>query len=92
MIALLAACAPAPMTPERAERLCRDEAGLADGVQGRIAIGVGSGGPAGSAEITLTDRILRPQTEEDFLADCIARRLAGRPPPATAGITIERSL
>ncbi|MDJ0630764.1 MAG: hypothetical protein QNJ44_21080 [Rhodobacter sp.] len=80
------------MTPERAERLCREEAGLADGVRGTVGIGVGSGGPAGKAKITVTNRIFDPQSEAEFMAECIARRLEGRPAPTTAGITIGGSL
>ena len=89
---VLAACAPQPMTPERAERLCREEAGLADGVQGTVGIGLGTGGPSGKAGITITNRVFNPQTEQEFMAECIARRMAGRPRPTTAGITLGGSL
>lgn len=85
---LLAACAPQPMTAERAERLCREEAGLADGVQGMVGVGVGTGGASGKAGITITNRVFSPQTEREFMAECIARRMAGGPKPTTAGITI----
>ncbi len=56
------------------------------------AIGVGTGGAAGKAGITVTNRICNPQTEQDFMADCIARRLAGRPAPTQAGITLSGPL
>ncbi len=81
-------CAPVPMTPERAEMLCREEAGLADGVRGTVGVGVGTGGAKAKGSITVTNRVLNPQSEEEFLADCIDRRLAGRPAPTTVGITI----
>ena len=85
---LAMACAPVPMSLERAETLCREEAGLADGVEGHVGIGVGSEGPAGKAGITVTNRILDPQTEAEFIADCVARRMAGEPKPTTVGVTI----
>lgn len=85
---LAVGCAPVPMTPERAERICREQAGLADGVQGRVAIGTGSQGASGKAGITITNRIFDPQTESEFMADCIARLMAGQPEPTTVGITL----
>ena len=88
--ALAAACAPAPMSRERAEMLCREEAGLADGVQGRVGVGISSDGPGGRAGITVTNRVLDPQTEAEFLAECIARRMAGEPQPTTFGVNIDR--
>ncbi len=87
----VAACAPVPMTPERAERLCREDAGLADGVQGRVGVGIGTGGGRAKGSITVTDRVFNPQSEEDFLRDCIDRRLAGEPQPTTFGITVGAS-
>ena len=91
-LSLALGCAPVPMTEERATRLCLEEAGLADGVGGTLGVGVGSSGATAKAGITLTNRILDPQTREEFMADCVARRLAGRPAPATVGITIGGSL
>lgn len=88
----VAACAPVPMTPERAERLCREEARTADGVAGTVGVGVGSRGARGKAGITITNRIFNPQSEAEFMAECIDLRLAGRPAPTTAGITIGGSL
>ncbi|MEL6587328.1 MAG: hypothetical protein AAFY65_13745 [Pseudomonadota bacterium] len=80
------------MTPDRAERLCQQEVRQADGVSGSVGIGVGTGGARGKGEITVTNRILNPQSPEEFLADCIARRVAGRPEPTTFGITVGRDL
>ena len=76
------------MTPERAEALCREEVGQADGVSGRVGVGIGTGGPKAKGSITVTNRVLNPQSEEEFFAECIDRRLAGRPAPTTFGITI----
>ena len=76
------------MTPERAERLCREEVGGADGVQGRVGVGVGTGGAKAKGSITVTNRVFNPQSDADFMRDCVARRLAGRPAPTTFGITV----
>jgi len=84
----LVACTPVPMTPERAEQLCRDEVRQADGVSGTVGVGIGTGGPKAKGSITVTDRVLNPQTEEEFLAECIARRVEGKPAPTRVGITI----
>lgn len=90
---LLAACAPQPMTQARAERLCRDEARLADGVAGTVGVGIGSNGPVANADITITNRIFNPQSEADALEACVIRRMQGRPAPSTGptvGITLSR--
>jgi len=85
---LLIGCAPVPMTLERAESQCRDEAGLADGVEGRIGVGVGTGGTTGRAGITVNNRVFSPLTTEEFMAECIERRMDGEPNPAGFGITL----
>lgn len=87
-LALLAACAPRPMTLDRAERTCREEARLADGVAGTVGIGVGTGGPRAKAGITLTNRVFNPQSEEDFVADCVDRLMSGQGKPTTVGVTV----
>jgi hypothetical protein len=91
-LGLLLGCAPQPMTVERATDICRDEAGLADGIGGTVGIGIGSTGGTAEASLTLTNRLLNPQTEEEFMADCVARVMAGQPAPPTIGITIGGSL
>ena len=82
------ACAPVPVTRERAERLCLEDAGLADGVRGTVGVGVGTGGAKAKGSITINNRVLNPQSEADFVSDCIARRMGGAPAPLTYGITI----
>lgn len=89
---LALACAPVPMTRERAEQLCRDEVELADGVQTRVGIGIGTGGPRAKAGIIVTDRVFDPQSDEEFMAECIARRMAGAPTPTRTGIIIGGSI
>lgn len=88
LLPLLAACAPVPMTVERATRECRANVGQADGVSGSVGAGVSNHGAVGRGSITVTNRVFNPQSEEDFLADCIARRLEGGPNPTTFGVSI----
>ena len=85
---LLAACTPVPMTLERAERICREELSLADGFEGRVALGVGSEGARTKAGVTITNRIFSTQSEEDYFAECVRREMAGEPKPTTFGVTI----
>lgn len=87
-ICLVGACASGPLKQERAEKLCREDLGLADGVQGTVGVGVGTGGAKAKGSITVTNRVLNPQTEAEYLQSCIDRRMAGKPAPATFGITI----
>lgn len=88
---VLAACAPVPMTRERAEADCKREVGLADGVQGNVKVGVGTGGASGGVGIVITDRIFNPQTPEEFLAECVQRKMEGRPGRTTTGIRVGAS-
>jgi len=82
------ACAPVPVTLERADALCREELRGADGVTGNVGVGVGTGGVRAGGSVTVDSRVLNPQTEEEFLADCIARRVNGERPPGRFGITL----
>ncbi len=84
---LASACAPIPMTPDRAERQCAERAGLADGVAGSIQVGVGSGGSHSGASITLTRQIFSPQTEDEFMVECIGRLLEGESGPTEVGVS-----
>ncbi|SFR40839.1 hypothetical protein [Litoreibacter janthinus] len=88
---VLAACAPAPVSPERAAQLCREEVGLADGVQGNIGVGVGTGGGKARGSITVTDKVFKPQTADDAFSACIDRRVNGKPQPTTFGVKIGAS-
>ena len=76
------------MTLERADALCRDELREADGVSGIVGVGVGTGGVRAGGSVTIDNRVLNPQTEEEFLSECIARRVNGEPAPATFGVTL----
>ncbi|PTX57158.1 hypothetical protein C8N43_1824 [Litoreibacter ponti] len=91
-VALVAvACAPAPVSPERAAELCRNEPGLADGVSGNVGVGVGSGGGKAKGSIVLTDRVFNPEDPQDAFEACVRRKVNGEPDPTRFGITIGAS-
>jgi hypothetical protein len=79
------------MTRASAERLCADEARLADGIAGSVGVGVSSsrGGMAGG-RLVLTSDVLNPRAEADVLEACVSRRMAGDrgPAPRRSGLTI----
>lgn len=87
-IGVVAGCSPAPVSSDRAARECRAEAPLADGFRGTAGVGVGSGGATGKAGMTVTNRIVSPQSEADYMAECIERRRTGAPAPVTFGVTV----
>lgn len=71
--------------------MCREEVELADGVQGNVGVGVGSGGGHVGGSITVTDKVFRPQSREQAFEECVDRRVNGKPQPTTFGITIGAS-
>ena len=89
-LALAAGCAGQPLTRASAERLCADEARLADGVAGNVGVGIGSGGGTASGRLVVTSDVLRPRSEADALDACVARRMGGdrAPGPRRPGLTI----
>ncbi len=87
-----ACAAPAPMTPERAERLCAEQVGLADGFAGAVEVGIGDGGTRTGASITLSERIFNPQTDREFMADCVERRLEGKPAMTEVNVSARRAI
>lgn len=91
LLVALVACAPVPVSPERAAQLCREQAGLGDGVRGNIGVGVGTGGGKVRGSITVTDKVFRPQDDQAAFEDCVARKIAGEAEPPTIGITIGAS-
>ncbi|MDB2407129.1 hypothetical protein N9W17_01175 [Jannaschia sp.] len=84
----LTACAPPPMTPDRAEEACRAEIARASGVRPNIGIGIGRGGPRVRGGITFDGSVLAGGTPEERLARCIERRVAGGAPPPTVGVSV----
>jgi hypothetical protein len=94
-LALVAGCAAQPMTRDRAERLCADEARAADGISGTIGVGGGSAGPSAGGRLVINSAILDPQSEADALEACITRRMNGggaAPPRSGLTLAIEGSL
>ena len=79
------------MTVERAERMCREDAGLADGFSGNVGIGVGTGGVKSRGAIIVTNKILNPQSEPEFMRECVTRVLNGERRPTTFGLTVGAS-
>lgn len=82
ILAVLTACGPqTPPSRATAERLCQDEARAADGISGRIGVGIGNDGPLGGGSLSINSNILNPRSEQDALRDCISRRIGGLPAP-----------
>lgn len=90
--AAASACTPPPMTQERAERQCAEQTGLADGISGAVHVGVGSGGSRSGASITLTKRIFAPQTEEEFISECVDRLLEGKTGTTEVNVSAGRTI
>lgn len=82
---LVLGCAPTPLSEAAAEARCKEEAKLADGVAGRVKVGVGSGGATGGVGITITDRVFNPQSVDDFMAECIAEKTGRAPVKSRSG-------
>jgi len=76
------------MTPERAEELCREDIGHANGVSGVVGVGVGTNGARAKGAVVVTNRVFNPQTEEEFLRDCIDRKLGQAPAETTFSVAI----
>ncbi|MBF9035332.1 hypothetical protein HKCCE2091_13890 [Rhodobacterales bacterium HKCCE2091] len=84
----LTACSDQVMSEARAERLCRDEARLADGFAGNVGVAGGTGGARAGGSITISNNILRPRDEAAVMESCIARRMAGRGGPGGFRLTV----
>ena len=74
---LLAACAP--MTVERAERECFQEARLAGAPRGTLAVAVGSGGPRVGLGLELSSDYLQGRDPAAVYDSCVFRK-SGQPP------------
>lgn len=92
LVALTACGTGQPPSRATAERLCAEEAALADGVAGNIGIAGGSAGANARGSLTITSDILNPRAEADALRDCVARRMAGQPNPRGGGLTVGLSV
>ena len=71
----LAACGPIPLA--QAERVCMEDAYLAQAPRGSIGVGVGSGGHSrayGSFEISVSSDYLTGRDPAEVYATCVQRR------------------
>lgn len=78
----LAACAPLPL--ESAERVCLDDARAATGPEGKIGVGVGTGGRHGTQtfgrfEVSVSSDYIMGRDPSEVYAACVQRR-SGQPP------------
>jgi hypothetical protein len=78
-VALLAACAVAPIPVDRAERECLQSARLATGPRGNLAIGTTTDGPRAVLDVTVTSDYLAGRDPAQVFAACVQRR--ARMPP-----------
>lgn len=78
--ALLAACEPVPMTPERAAALCEERARDAQGPTGAVTIGASSeDGPFAGARVGLSTDFLTGRDPLEVYESCVIAR-TGAPP------------
>lgn len=76
-LALLAACGP--MSLAEAERQCFERARLAQQPRGEVAIGVGTGGPSASVDLTITSDYLQGRDPAAVYETCVMSK-SGQPP------------
>ncbi len=76
---LLALAACGHMSLDRAEQSCFQDARLAAGPRGEIAVGTTSRGPRAKGEITISTDYLFGRDPAAVYASCVQRR-AGQPP------------
>ena len=78
LLALLSACGP--MALDQAERLCVQDAQLAQHPRGAVGFGIGSGGQAAvGLELNLSSDYLMRRDPDQVYAACVQQR-AGQPP------------
>jgi hypothetical protein len=75
----LAACAPAPISVQRAMAQCSDRARQAVAPSGRIVVGVGSGGVRGGVSIGVTEDFLRGRDPVEVYNQCVLARSGQNP-------------
>lgn len=76
---LLALAACAPVTPEIAAARCEERARTAAGPTGRVAIGIGTGGPVSEVEIGVSTDYLRGRDPQEVYFTCV-RQMTGQDP------------
>ncbi|PWG17627.1 hypothetical protein [Salibaculum griseiflavum] len=76
----LAACAPQPISPERAAEICEQRARAAQGPTGRVTIGASSSdGPFAGAEIGLSADYLAGRDPVEVYEECVFERTGAAP-------------
>ncbi|MEZ5778691.1 MAG: hypothetical protein R3E44_10050 [Paracoccaceae bacterium] len=73
----LGACGP--MTVERAERECFEQARLAAHPRGMVAVGAGSGGPAAKVKLSISSDFIQGKDPSALYDACVYRK-SGQPP------------
>jgi hypothetical protein len=76
-VAVLSGCGPMPVA--QAEQQCEERARLATGPRGTVGIGIGSGGPVGSLDVTVSSDFLRGSDPVAVYDRCV-RNLSGQGP------------
>lgn len=76
----LAACAPQPVSPERAAELCEERARAAQGPTGRVTVGANSNdGPFAGAQIGLSADYLAGRDPAEVYEECVFARTGAAP-------------
>jgi len=76
-VALLPSCGPIPRVD--AEKLCIDQARLAQHPRGEVGLGAGSGGLGGHFEMTVTSDYLLGRDPDAVYASCVHDRSGQQP-------------
>jgi hypothetical protein len=76
----LAACAPAPVTLERAAEICEERARAAQGPTGRVTVGTNSNsGGFGGVEIGVSSDFVAGRDPLEVYAECVIDRTGQAP-------------
>ncbi|SMX39157.1 hypothetical protein [Octadecabacter ascidiaceicola] len=76
----LAACAPVPVTPERAAEICEEKARAAQGPTGSVTVGTNSNtGGFGGVEIGVSSDFLAGRDPLEVYNECIFDRTGASP-------------
>ena len=79
-LAAATACAPAPITPERAAENCEERARAAQGPTGSVSVGVNSNdGPRAGVAIGLSSDFLTGRDPIEVYNDCVFDRTGQAP-------------
>lgn len=80
LLALLTLASCGPMALDQAEKVCIEDAQLAQHPRGSVAFGISSGGSAGaSISLGVSSDYLLGRNPDEVYAACVQRR-AGQPP------------